>query len=390
MKNRAFTLVELLVVIAIIGVLIALLLPAVQAAREAARRSQCTNNQKQIALACHNMLAQTKHFPSACNQKELYVDLNIAKGWNPTQNAGSSAQCTNVARYLCYIIPLMPFMEASAPYDELVAEVKKAYDASPTGTTGLSDTTIVSVNGNYVPFANGVNNLFCKTRLQITCPYDPERSSATDQQGRINYRCCRGDQWCGTFDSNANRGVFGNGAVLLCDTSAIADGTSNTILLSEGIIAQTASGYDLARGGIAMNVTSRKPIDCKAKLNADGTITDPAPADPRFGQRWGQAGGNWTYFFTVMPPNSLSCSYNAQTADKESATLGNAASYHSGGVNAALADASVRFISNTVDAGDATGFSTALDGTWNNSLKPSVFGVWGAMGSRKSGESKTL
>src|SRR5271154_1220093 len=95
MKRRAFTLVELLVVIAIIGLLMALLLPAVQAAREAARRSQCLNSIRQLGLACLNYESAKKHYPSA-----LYDE-------NGSQYAGPYG----------YIAIVTPYMEDQALHD---------------------------------------------------------------------------------------------------------------------------------------------------------------------------------------------------------------------------------------------------------------------------------
>ena len=101
--RRGFTLIELLVVISVIAVLIALLLPAVQSAREAARRFQCTNNLKQIALACHNYESATGSFPMGNVVTNVIAD-------------GFGAGCTQFKQYsaFCYILP---YMEQVAGYN---------------------------------------------------------------------------------------------------------------------------------------------------------------------------------------------------------------------------------------------------------------------------------
>jgi len=97
--KSGFTLVELLVVIAIIGILVALLLPAVQAAREAARRTQCQNRVKQLSLACLNYHDTTKHFPSA-------TDILPQGSASPTA-------------YWSYIVQILPFMEETSLHDRI-------------------------------------------------------------------------------------------------------------------------------------------------------------------------------------------------------------------------------------------------------------------------------
>ncbi|MDR1269097.1 MAG: DUF1559 domain-containing protein [Planctomycetaceae bacterium] len=108
-----FTLVELLVVIAIIGALIALLLPAVQAAREAARRMQCSNKLKQLAIACHNHVDTMKILPSAARQYSLCVQVKISLEL-ADDDAGSRAR-------ISYLSVLLPYVEQTALY-ERVAE----------------------------------------------------------------------------------------------------------------------------------------------------------------------------------------------------------------------------------------------------------------------------
>ena len=115
-SRPGFTLVELLVVIAIIGVLVALLLPAVQAAREAARRMSCSNNLKQTALACHN-----------------YHDTFKALPWNnDLGNATAPGNPSNRWRQLSWIVSVLPYVEQSPLYDEIQDEIARDVAADPT------------------------------------------------------------------------------------------------------------------------------------------------------------------------------------------------------------------------------------------------------------------
>src|SRR5690348_14533615 len=134
-KGFGFTLVELLVVIAIIGVLIALLLPAVQAAREAARRTQCKNNLKQLALGCHTYLSARKQFPPGADR----------------------------SNGLSWTAHTLPYIEEAALFNQLKANGAFTKGSNPIGDnpSGPSGNNWGSGKANLIAAQNGPTFFFC-------------------------------------------------------------------------------------------------------------------------------------------------------------------------------------------------------------------------------------
>ena len=346
-SDAAFTLVELLVVIAIIGILIALLLPAVQAAREAARRAQCTNNLKQLGLAHHNY-------------HDTHRTLVFRKG-------GSAAATWNSGR-LCGFIPLLPFLEQTPMYQQIQAgDASKGFPpGGPPPWTGWSA-------WNTAP-------------RSLSCPSDPGPQTATTQDN--NYAFCIGDQVVNIRDSSPVRGIF---ATNRCTRMAdITDGTSNTIMMSERLKANFAAGPITAGQvlhvrGTKLGVSGILTAPNACLLETDGRYFTAGQAKGKAGSRWMDGQPDWVGFTTVLPPNGPSCNEGTDASGDSASLVIPPSSLHPGGVNCLLADASVHFISETIDTGNLGATAPT-----NTSTVASPYGVWGRLGSKDGGEPVTV
>lgn len=345
-KHReGFTLVELLVVIAIIGILIALLLPAVQAAREAARRSQCTNNIKQLVLACHNYHDVNKAFPAR----------QSGTGWNDPAhpNLGDTNYCRLSAN-----LTLCPFIEQQAVYD--------------------------MVDHNDKPWEN--QEEFNVILSALICPSDSMTGGGSPSgtaRGYYNYVYCAGDApQAGHTDQSQwrqSRGIFP--LFNWCRMADIRDGTSNTIAVSESV----RPWGNNTLGRVATNSMGTAPIDCKATYNS-ATKTFNAgvgfTTDTARGFRWADGVAWFASFSTCLPPNSPSCSSGGGHWNP---TVGAASSFHPGGCVVGLADGSVSFISETISTSTATtNLGTPYPSSGTSGTSP--YGVWGALGTKAAGE----
>jgi prepilin-type processing-associated H-X9-DG protein len=396
-------------VIAIIGVLIALLLPAVQAAREAARRMQCTNKLKQIAIATHNY-------------HDTYISAFPAGATNRLPKGLGSGGATITTKRISGFVAMLPFIEQLALYNsitggEFVIDWGKSDGDADTNTA--SELTKGEIR-NVKDFA-GINarDYLCTTLDPLLCPSDGQgRSKGADDMSRNNYRLCYGDFAPHSTNLRASTVVIGTGtgSDTVCSYNrgvfalhqwngmhSLTDGTSNTILASERCISLSSSG------GTKKKIFVYNYVPSKTTYAAGGTLTEgaaniganstcnaavPSEATAGYsGMRWLDGAVPYTGFNTILAPNAPSC---LGAAAVTGGAIISASSNHSGGVNVAMADGAVKFISETVDTVGTNGSTwsgtsgaaaadTAKD--FIQTSGKSWHGLWGALGSRNGGES---
>ncbi|MDR1385176.1 MAG: DUF1559 domain-containing protein [Planctomycetaceae bacterium] len=382
-RFAAFTLIELLVVIAIIGILIALLLPAVQAAREAARRMQCSNSHKQVGLALHN-----------------YHDVNNAL---PATNSYNRFGNGGTAPGYSAFFALCPYIEQQARYDG----IKSSYD-----TVGA---------GYPHPLLQGIiPALLCPSDGDATQPgQNTTGAGVISNNARTNLVLNVGDHFAANNDPDAPASqAFGrsrapfyptnkNGGTLVWvnvykNFGAITDGLSNTIGISETLGSTAENSNDAKRfvvylditgsGGADMSPYTKSPAFCRdSVLDSDRrhlkpSVVDGTGANVHRGHNFAQGFTSRIGFTASLPPNSPSCNGRYSTDHNDNARNGwgifSVTSNHTGGVNIGLLDGSVRFISDTINSGDLNAIVI--------SSGPSPYGAWGELATINGGEAVSV
>jgi prepilin-type N-terminal cleavage/methylation domain-containing protein/prepilin-type processing-associated H-X9-DG protein len=335
-RNQGFTLIELLVVIAIIAVLIGLLLPAVQKVREAAARSSCSNNLKQIGVALHNYHTTVKRLPPAkINSGSYVLPANPPSGYNYYPN-----KPYKVYNHTGFTL-LLPYIEQGPLYQKYdfnlpasnscwnvvsesspYAQSQKFLANYPTGVTGTTNAAVV---------ATPISTYTCPSDTtpptidnNANPPYGPYAS--TGARSNYLFSCADADDYSAPYvPSRSGAGMFGiNGA---CRFEEVRDGTSNTLMVGESRQMGVSSSY---------------------------------------GPRWGS--GTHTSVTGLVYVGDLWTAINypySPTASGITAQLQYAwvfGSWHTGGANFVFGDGSVRFLTNSTPVATLYALATIAGG----------------------------
>lgn len=295
-RRSGFTLIELLVVIAIIAVLIALLLPAVQQAREAARRSQCKNNMKQIGLAFHNYLDVHKRFPPYCVAgPSATINQDTYHNWS-------------------YLSQILPFLDQAPLYNQIGV-----------GQTPLIPFAALTTPTDYLTAPTGSQEkLFTTTISTYICP---SANGGVYNQFQNNLGTA---MYAGNHQIFIQPGAVNRGAVAF-PLSDIVDGTSNTLLVGEKALmtAPFLSVGTVWGSGVGCNASRLCIVSAHMPMNTgfDGTH------------------------------DATNLCYIENTPGL--ATRANLCSPHVGGAHMLLCDGSVRFVSENIDSNPVPGTTSA-------------------------------